>query len=192
MHSKGFQILFLLTCSVLIFVSCKNASFDAALDFPETSMDEMSPDKSEITVSNDNVADGVTPAQVTIIARSYRGSPIAGMKMSIAASGSANVIVPCTTTDTSGLSRCWLYTTRAEIKTIQILGAVTKKIDVVFQSPRPLRSNFAFVSSGGDLKLPSGHRVISTSGSIESDFIQKDTQGAVRLRSTVLSSVIPD
>jgi hypothetical protein len=196
MNTKRFINLKLLSAvSIYAFcalLSCTNSSFDAfMLPTPEVT-DAPSTEASDIEISGDNIADGITPARVTLTLRTAKRLPIVGMTPAIAVSGTQNIVVPCTTSDANGTSHCWLYTTRAELKTISIVGVVSMSKEVSFTQPVPLKSNFAFVSSASDVTAVSGHRIISTSGIIESDFVQKDSTGKIRLRSSVLSSVIND
>ncbi|KYG65533.1 hypothetical protein AZI86_00185 [Bdellovibrio bacteriovorus] len=185
----------LMTLVTLSILGCSNSSFDAfiAPEVPETiNAEAPSADMTEINISNDNVADGITPALVNLRIRSATGNPVEGVTMGISVSGPDNVVVPCTTSNKQGQSRCMIYTTRAGLKSLKLTGAFSLVSSVMFIAPKPLRSNFAFVSTAVDMRLPSGRRVIATSGITESDFIQKDSQGTLRLRSSVLSSIIND
>lgn len=188
MTRKSVLILF-----ALFVMSCTNSSFDAYLPPVETVAAEVpDPNMTEIEITDDNVADGITPATVNLRFRSAAGNPVAGIDMSLWASGSDNVVVPCTTSDANGRSRCLLYTTRAEVKSLRLTGAFTMTSSIAFTAPKPLRSNFSFVSAAGDARLPSGHRLVSTAGIVEGPFRQKDSLGHVRLRSSVLSSIIDE
>jgi hypothetical protein len=189
-----FRVVLILVLSTAI--SCTNSSFAPFVDPispPDQAASELpSAEMTEITVTDGNVADGITPAQVSLRIRSANGNPIEGVTMSLWASGSDNVLVPCTASDSLGQSRCLLYTTKAEVKNLKLSGPISLASWVAFAAPKPLRSNFSFVSSAMDMKLPSGRRVISTSGIVEGPFVKKDSQGVIRLRSSVLSSVIND
>jgi hypothetical protein len=181
---------------VLLFsfsiAACSNSSFVPVIQpIGDHEVSEVpSPEMTEISVTNDNVADGITPAQVNLRIRSAKGNPIQGITMSLWASGVENVLVPCTPSDQLGQSRCLLYTTRAEVKNLKLTGPMSMTSTVAFIAPRPLRSNFSFVSSAVDVRIPSGRRVIATSGIVEGPFVKKDNNGVIRLRSSVLSSVI--
>jgi len=176
-------------CALL---SCTNSSFDAYLQPALDVVDAPSSEASEIEISDDSVADGVTPALVTLTLRTAKRIPVVGMTPAIAVTGTQNIVVPCTASDADGRSRCWVYSTRAELKWVSIVGPISMTKEVTFARSAPLKSNFAFVSSASDARAVSGHRVISTSGISESDTVQKDAGGKVRLRSSVLSSVIND
>lgn len=195
MSHQALVSLMLVTLVAMSLLGCSNSSFDAFLepDPPETINAELpSPEMTEIEISNDNVADGITPALVNLRIRSANGNPVEGVTMEISVSGSDNVVVPCTASDKKGQSRCMVYTTQAGLKSLKLTGVFSMTSSVMFMAPKPLRSNFAFVSTAVDMRLPSGRRVIATSGITESDFIQKDVHGMVRLRSSVLSSIIND
>lgn len=173
-------------------MACHNSAFDSAMSVVEPIMDPHMPsaEKTEISISDDNFADGVTPALVQVKLKSGMGAPVVGANIGIEVSGTNNVVVPCTSSDQQGLSKCWVYTTKAEIKRIRITGAINKTADLSFQPPLPLRNNFAFVSAATDQKLPSGHRIISTAGIVEAPTRLKDVNGVVRVRTSVLGSII--
>ncbi len=138
-----------------------------------------------MTVSHPNVADGITPADVTLEIKSEKNEPIEGLSMELQATGTQNVMVPCTKTNASGISRCKLYSTKAEWKTVMTMGVIQLSKATEFIVPSPSRSSSAFVSSGNAQNLPSGHKIITSSGIMETPAIGKDVASKVRVHSSI-------
>lgn len=107
---------------------------------------------STLVVTSDNVADGLTPAQVTLLIRTASGEPVQGARMALLVSGSQNVVIPCGLTDHRGFSQCRIFSTKAEQKTIVAKGIIDLKAQTIFAAPnssfsrrsQPLQSNNLF------------------------------------------------
>lgn len=179
-----------LTSMCLLISACGRSSFNP--EMPGTLSDDPSEVMSTLTVTDDNVADGMTPANVTLKVLTGKGHPVVGVRMELAVTGSENVIVPCTTTDENGTATCKIYSTKAEEKKISASGKFVLWGDTTFKAPQPMRSAFAFVSSGDVAVLPSRHKIIATSGISETNTVLKDGQGTMRIQSSVLSSIVSD
>lgn len=123
---------------------------------------------SQITVSSNNIADGVTPAVVTLLIRNSQNEPLPGLEMSLNVSGQNNTIIPCTATNSSGTANCWVYSNTSELKVVNAEGTITLSTSTMFH-PAPPRNNVAgIVSSGSREKNGSQMKVISSSGVTES------------------------
>jgi|GEM_PF-5108255 Bacterial Ig-like domain (group 1). len=175
--------------AVLALTACGKASFDPFMSGLE---DNPSLEHSRMNVTANNVADGMTPAQVTLEIRSASDIPLAGVNMTLTVTGDNNVIVPCTTTDANGLSSCKIYSTKAEQKSITAWGSINLKSDTQFTRPRFSRTMLSFVGGASMQKLASGHKIFTTTGIVETPAAQKDSNGVLRLYSSVLGSVIGD
>ncbi len=172
-------------------IGCSKASFNPSRPGTVASGDA-SELMSKIEVTDNNIADGTTPAEVTLIVMSQSGAPVVGAEMSISVTGYENVIIPCTKTNELGRSRCKIYSTRSERKRITARGGITLSTDTWFHAPNPTRSSFAIVSSGSSEILPSGHLMITTGGVVESPSMQTDTNGAVRAHTSILGIFLND
>src|SRR5690349_6685719 len=83
-----------LILSTLFVMSCTNSTFDAYLPPVETIAAEVpDPNMTEIEITDDNVADGITPATVNLRFRTTSGKPVEGVDMSLSVSGTDNVVV---------------------------------------------------------------------------------------------------
>jgi hypothetical protein len=102
-----------------------------------------------ISVSSPNVADGLTPALVTIRIQSFIGSKISGLKLKLMVIGEENTIVPCSPSDDRGFSTCKVYSTRSEQKIFKVFGPINLSKSVMFQPVRPYRSLIGITSSDG-------------------------------------------
>lgn len=187
MKAQGLKQLTLITAG-LALTACGNASFDPYVGGIEVASSAMS----SIAVSQNNIADGITPANVTVQLKTASGSAVANANLNLWVSGSNNVIVPCGKTDEKGMARCRFYTTTAESKTVRASGDVTLWADTNFMAPKPSRSAVAIVSSGAVITLPSGHKIISTTGISETPARQRDSYQVVRLHSSIHGSIISD
>ena len=150
---------------------------------------------SKIEISKDNIADGITPAIVTITVHNSKGTPIEGVVMTLWVSGSDNVIIPCGTSDAQGVSRCKIYSTKAEHKMVRAMGttsSVVLALETDFKSPRPTMSSFAIVSAASIDNDTFTNRMITTLGMNESDAAQYDSNGVLRVHSTIQGAVLND
>ena len=175
--------------AILALTACGKASFDPYMSGLN---DNPSLANSKMVITANNVADGMTPAQVTLEIRSASDVPLEGVKMTLTVTGDNNVIVPCTVTDANGLSSCKVYSTKAEQKSITAWGAINLSEDTQFTRPRFSRSMLSFVGGASMQKLSSGHKIFTTTGVVETPAAQKDSNGVLRLYSSVLGSVIGD
>ena len=145
---------------------------------------------SNVQISQNNVADGVTAAEVTVTLKNDQGEPIVNAPMILTVSGSDNVVVPCTNTDANGISRCRVYSTRAETKTFTFTGSMSIVKDVDFFTTRPQRAAFSFVGSAAVDVLPSGHKIISSSGLVEGPVTMRDSNGVVRVYTSIHGAIL--
>lgn len=145
---------------------------------------------SDVQISQGNVADGVTPAEVTVTLKNDQGEPIVGAPMTLTVSGSDNVVVPCTNTDVHGIARCRVYSTKAETKTFTFNGSMFAVKDVDFFTQRPQRAAFSFVGSAAVDQLPSGHKIISSSGLVEGPVTMRDSNGVIRVYTSIHGAML--
>jgi Bacterial Ig-like domain (group 1) len=145
---------------------------------------------SNVQISPYNVADGISAAEVTITLKNDQGDPIQGATTQLSVSGGDNVIVPCTASDANGISRCRVYSTRAEIKTFSFAGALLAAKDVEFLATRPQRAAFSFVGSASVQTLPGGQKIISSSGLVEGPITMKDSNGVVRVYTSLYGAIL--
>ncbi len=182
--------LVLIFGSSLVLTACGQASFDPFR--PMATDMSPSPSMSSMEISPDNIADGITPATVTIKIQTSNGQPLAGTKMNLEVTGSNNVIVPCTATDANGIARCRIYSTKSESKTARAVGPIHLTAETMFKAPRPSRSAVAFVSAGSVETLPTGQKIKVTAGIMESDSATRDVNGTLRVHSSILGSIVSD
>ncbi len=83
---------------------------------------------SSITGSSTVVADGMATSTVTITLRDVNSNPVIGQTPTFSATdtGSVNNYGACSTTDSAGSATCTLSSTKAEVKTLQLLTPVSK------------------------------------------------------------------
>jgi hypothetical protein len=79
---------------------------------------------STIVVTDPNLADGATPAEVTITIRDALGNAVPGVTPTFAVSGTANTLGACAATDSAGQAVCEITSTKAEGKTVSLLTPV--------------------------------------------------------------------
>ena len=177
-------------------VACSRSSFDAGL---ESSPRAVTPDddtivdvtKSSMTVGGEQIADGATAAEITLILRNINNHSLVNIQMVLEVSGSQNVVIPCTASDAQGHSHCRVYSTRAEVKTVRAIATVTLQTTMTFVDPNPSSSAFQIVSSAGDSEVSmSGPRLVATSGIVESDVQMRNAYGDVAVFSSILGSVL--
>ena len=86
------------------------------------------PDAATSTISGTSpvVADGVATSTITITLRDAASNPVAGLTPTFAATdtGSTNSYGACSASDLAGVSSCSLAATKAETKTLAIVGPV--------------------------------------------------------------------
>lgn len=132
---------------------------------------------STIHVSYPSIADGVTATEVTVTLKSARNMPVVDEHVSIEVTGNDNVIIPCSKTNSTGVSKCRVYSTLAEIKKIMVIEPLPLQRDVVFEAPA-LSIHFGEIVSSSSLEtmtLNSGH--YSNSGVYHDPAILKDIHG---------------
>jgi surface protein len=95
-----------------------------------------SPLTSTITGETSKVANGFQSSLITITLLDDESQPIVGEKPSFSATGSGNTYLPCTTTDSSGVSTCHLKSTVAETKTLILQTPITVSGDPVTFDPQ--------------------------------------------------------
>ncbi|WP_413558358.1 Ig-like domain-containing protein [Bdellovibrio sp. HCB209] len=171
----------------LFQAGCFNSSFQPSLTTPIPTNDGTS----VIEISEGNIADGITPTELSVWIKSAAGIPAEGVLPTISTSATNIVVVPCNVTDSNGLSRCKVYSTSAGKKSFTItspFSSITLEID--FLRPKALHGSFAVVSGSTYQSVPAGNKVISASGIVESNINQKDNAGIDRLHSSHLSTII--
>lgn len=188
MEINKFLTLSLLLSLIGLF-GCKRSVFNAEQRF-STHVSGPSLTWSSMTISPDSIADGITATEVTLIIKNAKGDPLVGISMDLTVSGSQNTIVPCSLSDINGASKCLVYSTVSENKLIQATGSLTFQQMTFFSQPTISKSSFAIVSSGDNVLIPSGHRVISTVGILENPPVMNDSSGVMRAFSSILSTLI--
>lgn len=194
-QSFGQKIAVLVVVAVAsIQVACSRSSFDAGMaKDPKVVPDSraISSSKSTISVTTDQYADGSSPAEVTITLRTGESEPVVGLQMALEVTGSNNVVTTCSLSDEHGVSRCRIYSTTAETKTVKAVGEIVLVSNTRFLDQLPSSSAFQVVSSAGDDEVsPSGPRLVATAGIIESDAQLRDSSGNVIVYSSILGSVL--
>lgn len=184
MRAHRYKILALIALTQVL-MACQNSSFDPNMAGQLSESDEVSAEKSSMTVTSHNVADGITAAVVELKLRTKTDKPVVGLKLSLTASGRDNVIIPCTVSDANGMSWCRVLSTYAEVKELKTWGPISLMAQARFEEPRPLRSSFAVVSSGWQGRLPSGHRIISNVGVISDNTILRNSFGVKRAHTSI-------
>lgn len=180
-------------CSVFFLqlnVGCNKSGFDAAEELKAKlpigpSLETPSAEKSVITVSSPLVADGVTPAEITIEIKNWYGTVLPGITVNLTVTGSANTVVPCTPSNSSGISRCKIYTTKSETKLVSIWGPMTLSKSLFFDVHQIQQNVFDVVSSSGDETHMTGYRVVSNAGITETAAVVRDSSGARRVHSSI-------
>jgi adhesin/invasin len=79
-----------------------------------------SPYSTQITATTNILADGLTTSTITINVKKD-GVVIAGEVPTFSATGSSNILGPCSQTDVEGNSTCTLKSTKAEFKSLRVL-----------------------------------------------------------------------
>ncbi len=194
-QSFGQKIAVLVVVAVAsIQVACSRSSFDAGMaKEPKVVPDSnsISASKSTIAVTTDQFADGASAAEVTITLRTGESEPVVGLQMSLEVSGSNNVVTSCSVSDSHGVSRCRIYSTTAETKTVKAVGEIVLVANTRFIEQLSSSSAFQVVSSSVDDEVsPSGPRLVATAGIIESDAQLRDQNGNVIVYSLILGSVL--
>ena len=95
-----------------------------------------SPLTSTITGESSKVANGFQSSLITITLLDDESQPVVGETPSFSATGSGNTYLPCTTTDSSGVSTCHLKSTVAETKTLILQTPITVSGDPVTFDPQ--------------------------------------------------------
>lgn len=170
-----------LVLTIASSVACSRSQFD----FQVPGEKGPSTKFSKITVPEQNVADGITPLLIEIQLYDEKHDPVPNVRLSLEVTGEENVIVPCTPTNAQGLARCWVFSTRAQWKSIRAVGSIILTSQSQFLEPAPYRSSFQFVASGFAETLPSGHKFVTSAGIVESDAVRKDINGKTRAHSSI-------
>lgn len=114
----------------------------------------------QISVTSPGIADGITPVTITIVVRN-KGVFVVNYIPTYHVTGSGNTALPCTATNSSGVSICLLRSTVSETKTITLLNpAVNATETVVFNPFVPAESIRALSSGGG---ITTGGTILSHS-----------------------------
>ncbi len=106
---------------------------------------------SSITASGPTVANGTSSATVSISIKDTFNNPIAGVTPTFSATdtGSTNIYGTCSATSAAGLSTCSLKSTKAEVKTLNLLTPVSKTGGTaIFMGGTPVAANSAITGSG--------------------------------------------
>lgn len=173
----------------LLQTACFNSSFTPSLPVSAP----ITEGTSVVEISDGNIADGITPTELSVWIKDSAGYPAEGVLPTISTDANDIVLIPCNTTDANGLSRCKIYTTSAGRKSFIISSPFrTMTLDINFLAPKPLHGSFGVVTGSTIQKIPAGNKVISASGIIESSINQKDTAGRDRLHSSHLSTIVND
>ncbi len=163
---------------VLLLQGCARSEFTVPASTQDLTLDSKA---TSISVSNENVADGMTETVVSLVLRNKSMKPLPGLKINLAVSGSGNLVAPCTVSNTNGESWCRLLTTVAETKMFVFSGALEAAMPIVFNPPKPMRSLMAFVSSADLVPVNARSRSVGNAGGWADPAVKKDAQGATRL-----------
>lgn len=167
-----------------LLMGCSRSSFNV-----QKSLDSLegvpSEKNSTMTVTENNVADGITAAVVSVNIKDVKGAPVKEFPVSLSVTGSHNVIVPCPKTDMTGSSRCLVYSTQSERKWIKLASPVSFAMETMFYPPKPDRSGASIVSGGSNEVLISGHKIVTTAGVSESDTQLADNSGVQRAQTSI-------
>lgn len=175
--------------TLILVVGCGRSSFDFEV---QKELEDLKPslDKSWMTVTTPQPADGITPSLVTIKMVSASGKALAGVSMDLEVSGSDNVIVPCSLSDSAGLMSCRVYSTKAEMKSVKASGLISFESQTQFESVTPTLSVTGVSSMGSFQRTLGGYYVTVSAGQVESPFYVKDSMGTTRLRSSLLGVML--
>lgn len=185
----GFRISVLLLIGVsLSIAACSQATFDSEMAAMPVS-DDIAWDKTTVTTSQTAPADGITPIEINLRIRNKWGKSLEGKRPHFTVSGSHNVLVPCTVSDQLGASRCRVYSTHPEKKDVFFDGLNIVEIIQFIKIP-PTKSSTAIVSSGGRLRLPSGHIFLTSAGVVESPIRLEDAGQIQRARTSIIGTII--
>lgn len=148
-------------------------------------------EQSTLTVSSNNIADGTTATIVTATVKTTGGIAIPGVDLTLDVSGSNNTLENCTTTNSSGVSTCKVYTTKAETKTITVsYGSLSLSKDVTFTAAGTQSGQSLFiVTSGGGQLTGSGVGAKVSLGGMPDEIILRDSSNTVRSRSSIHSAL---
>lgn len=184
-----YTILFLVI--VVICLGCSRSSFNSqkSLDSLDGVPNEFN---SSLEVTDNNVADGITAAVVTIKVMDVKKSPVSNMEVQISVSGSENVITPCPKSDSNGLSRCQIYSTRSEKKMVKLAGKLNFAVETMFSPPRAEKSGAAIVSAGISETVSSGHRMIVTAGVPETPAQLLDNSNVQRAQTSIQAVLVSE
>lgn len=175
--------------SALILTACDKAAFDPGT--PRTPAGNVpSAIYSKLRVSSPNWANGMTAADITIELVNDDGKPVVGVAVSLSVSGEENVVTPCPVSDSRGLIRCRLYSTRAEWKNILVKGGITLTKQTEFLGVAPFKSSFAVVSAGASARLPAGHKFVTSAGNLVTNQELRDAHGDLRAHATILGQIL--
>lgn len=181
--SNGIYLSLLVVCAISV-VGCSRSSFNVQKPFDSLS-GIPSEKTSTISVSENNVADGITAAVVSVNIKDVNGLPVKEFSIHFSVTGSQNVILPCSKTDASGVSRCLVYSTQSEMKLIKVVSPVSFTVETMFHPPRPDRSGASIVSAGSSETLISGHKIVTTAGISESVNRLTDSSGVQRVQTSI-------
>jgi len=180
------SLILLLNC-----VGCGKAYLNIAKDSSGGNVDKTLPSllNSHITVSEDNIADGVTPGWVTLHIYNGESKALQGLVFEIAVGGQNNTVIPCTATDHDGVARCKIYSTKAENKNVKVWNKIILSGEIEFSPINSKRS--AGIVSSGNIDLQSGKvRAISSSGIIETPAQLYDSAGKLRAHTSLQHSLL--
>lgn len=191
-NNTGSKITLLIICAVS--TACSRAAFDSQKPQNPVPTETQTPssETSRIRASSPSWADGATATEVILEIRDKSGNAISGVVMALSVTGSGNVASPCSATDQNGMSSCRVFSTVPELKTIEAKGTIRLVTQSEFRRLPNSPSTFGVVSAGEIAELPSGHRIISSVGIVETPYELKDSNGIVRLRSSLQRAFVEE
>lgn len=181
----------LVMATILVIGSGCTPSYFSVQEYTEKYL-EADPNMSSISISSPNIADGNSDTIITVNLMSNANEPIKDAAIELRVTGSMNVLSACTKTNSQGDSTCRVKSFVAETKNVFVTSPVSLRSWFVMKAPHIGNSLFGFVASGEIQRAVTGHKIISTSGIVESNVIQKDSFSMIRLRSSHLSIVMGD
>ena len=102
-----------------------------------------------ISASGPTVANGTAAATITVAVKDAFSNAITGVTPTFSATGTSNTYGNCSASNTSGLSTCALKSTKAEVKTLNLLTPVSKTGGTaIFMGGTPVAANTTITGTG--------------------------------------------
>lgn len=141
---------------VLLGLSLQGCAY---LESNSKTMDSLVPSElnSRIEVPFSNIADGVTASEILVTLNNLDGLPVSGLEITMSVSGHSNATTPCSKSDPKGHSRCKIYSTAAEVKTIKITTKIVLSKQIEFLASTPAKTTVGWVAKTSRTPNLQGH-----------------------------------